>query len=418
MTEYKLSGLTRQVAMSGTLAIEARFQELKAEGKDVISLGAGQPDFDSPPAAKAGGTRAIEQGFTRYTDVAGIPSLRAVIARKLKQENGLEYAPSEIVVAAGAKPAIYHALLAFADPGDEVLLPMPAWPSYADMARLVGAKPVAIPISAAQGYKLTPEALEQAARGGDGRSRLLLFSNPCNPTGAVYSPAELGALAEAARRADLSVIVDEIYERLVYGVPYLSLATLPGMRERTVTVNGVSKSFAMTGWRIGYAAGPAPVIKAMRSMQSHTSGNPCSVSQKAAEAALAAQLDGGEGQAVLARMQAAFAARRDLVAGLLDSIAGVSYVRPDGAFYFFVDVAGHYARLFGGAEARFAALAREAAAGAPRSKLLAQYLLEQAGVAVVPGADFGDDRCIRLSFASSEADLKAALGRIAKALAA
>jgi aspartate/methionine/tyrosine aminotransferase len=416
MTQYKLSGLSRQVGMSGTLAIEARFQELKAQGKDVISLGAGQPDFDSPPAARAGGIQAIEQNFTRYTEVAGIPSLRALIARKLKEENGLEYAPGEIVVAAGAKPAIYHALLAFADPGDEVLLPTPAWPSYMDMARLVGAKPVEIPIAAASGYKLTAEALVRALRGGSGGARLLLFSNPCNPTGAVYSPDELRRLAEVVRGEDLSVIVDEIYERLVFDVPFLSMATLPGMRERAVTVNGVSKSFAMTGWRIGYAAGPAAVMKAMRSMQSHTSGNPCSISQKAAEAALAAELDGGEGREILLRMKQAFALRRDLVARLLDDIPGLTYVRPDGAFYFFVDVSAHYDRMFSGQDPRFAGAAQEA--GAPRSKLLAQYLLEQGGVAVVPGADFGDDRCIRISFASSAEDLSVALKRIGKALAA
>jgi aspartate aminotransferase len=400
MTGFKLSQLARQVGMSGTLAIEARYQELKAKGKDVISLGAGQPDFDSPPAARAGGIAAIEANFTRYTDVAGIPSLRALIARKLKEENGLEYPPEQIVVAAGAKPAIYHALLAFADAGDEVFLPTPAWPSYRDMARLVGARPVEIPIAAAQGYKLTAEALVGALRVRPGRPGLLLFSNPTNPTGAVYSAQELARIAEVVRGEDLSVIMDEIYEQLVFDGPHVSFATLPGMRERTVTVNGVSKSMSMTGWRIGYAAGPAEVLAAMRSMQSHTSGNPASISQKAAEAALRALLDTEEGKEHLRRMRAAFAQRRDLVARLLDDIPGVSYVRPQGAFYFFVDVAAHFERFAAGAGSRG----------------VAEYLLEEAGVAVVPGVDFGDDRCVRISFATSAEDLTVALKRIAKAL--
>jgi aspartate aminotransferase len=403
MTDFKLSKLSEKVGMSGTLAIDDRYHELKREGRDVISLGAGQPDFSSPPAALTGGREAIEKGLTRYTAVAGTLSLRTVIARKLKEENGLAFTPEQVVVSAGAKQALYHALLAFADPGDEVFLPIPAWPSYHEMAVLVGAHPVQIPLSPSNGYKLTAEALVAALRVHPQHPGLLLFSNPTNPTGAVYSREELLRLAEVIRGENLSVIVDEIYEKLIYDGPFVSFATLPGMRSRTVTINGMSKAFSMTGWRIGYAAGPAPVMRAIRDIQSHTSGNPSSISQSAAEAALTAQLDTPEGQEPLERMRIAFQRRRDLVCRLLDDVPGVTYVKPAGAFYFFVDVSSHYGRMLGD---RLLSGSRD----------LAQYLLEEAGVAVVPGADFGDDRCIRLSIAASAEDLTVALKRIGKAL--
>jgi aspartate/methionine/tyrosine aminotransferase len=403
---YKLSRLGQAVKMSGTLAMDERYLELKRQGKDVISLGAGQPDFGSPPAANAAGIEAIEKGHTRYTPVAGTPSLRAVIARKLKEQNGLAFTPEQVVVCAGAKQAIYHALLAFADPGDDIYIPTPAWPSYREMVRLAGARSVEIPLAASNGYKLTAEALMAALRRHPGSSGgLLLFSNPNNPTGCVYSHEELSRLAEVARGEDLSVIVDEIYEKLVFEGPFVSFATLPGMRARTVTVNGVSKVFSMTGWRIGYAAGPAPVMQVMRSLQSHTSGNPTSISQYATEAALTAELDTPEGREPVERMRYAFRRRRDLVCRLLDEIPGVSYVKPEGAFYFFVNVASHYGRTLAGRRIS-------------DSMSLAEYLLEDAGVAVVPGSEFGDDRCIRLSIAASAEDLTVALKRIGKALAA
>jgi len=401
---YKLSRLGQAVKMSGTLAMDERYLELKRRGKDVISLGAGQPDFASPPAAQAAGISAIEQGHTRYTPVAGNPSLRAAIARKLKEENGLAFTPEQVVVSAGAKQAIYHALLAFTDQGDEIYIPTPAWPSYREMVRLVGGRAVEIPLAASNGYKLTAEALMTALRRHPGSPGLLLFSNPTNPTGAVYSHEELSRLAEVARGEDLSVIVDEIYEKLVFDGPFVSLATLPGMRTRTVTVNGVSKAFSMTGWRIGYAAGPAPVMQIMKSLQSHTSGNPTSISQEAAEAALVAQLDTPEGKEPVERMRYAFRRRRDLVCRLLDEIPGLSYVKPEGAFYFFINVSSHYGRTLAGRRIS-------------DSMSLAEYLLEEAGVAVVPGTEFGDDRCMRISIAASAEDLTVALKRIGKALA-
>jgi aspartate aminotransferase len=404
---YKLSRLGQAVKMSGTLAMDERYLELKRQGKDVISLGAGQPDFASPPAAQAAGIDAIEKGHTRYTPVAGTPSLRATIARKLKEQNGLAFTPEQVVVCSGAKQAIYHALLAFTDPGDEIYLPTPAWPSYREMVRLVGGRAVEIPLAPTNGYKLTAEALVAALRrrpGGAGGG-LLLFSNPNNPTGSVYTHEELSRIAEVARGEDLSVIVDEIYEKLVFEGPFVSFATLPGMRTRTVTVNGVSKAFSMTGWRIGYAAGPAPVMQVMRSLQSHTSGNATSISQYAAEAALVAELDTPEGKEPVERMRYAFRRRRDLVCRLLDEIPGLTYVKPEGAFYFFVNASSHYGRTIGGRRIS-------------DSMSLAEYLLEEAGVAVVPGSEFGDDRCIRLSIAASAEDLTVALKRIGKALAA
>jgi aspartate aminotransferase len=402
---FKISRLATGVTPSATLSIEERYRTLKAQGKDVISLGVGEPDFDTAPAAKAGGIAAIERGETRYTSVAGVPSLRAAIARKLKEQNGLFVTPEQVVVSAGAKQALFHALVAFLDPGDDVYLPTPAWPSYHEMVRLAGGRRVTIPLSPANGWKLTAEALVAALRMRPHTPGLLLLSNPNNPTGAVYTREELSRLAEVICGENLSVIVDEIYEQLVFEGEFVSFATLPGMRQRTVTVNGVSKAFAMTGWRIGYAAGPAPFVAAMTAVQSHTSGNAASISQHAAEAALVACLEGGEGRASLDRMKYAFTRRRDLVARQLDAIPGVHFVKPSGAFFFFVDVSAHYGRAVGDT-------------CLDGSRALAAHLLEEAGVAVVPGVDFGDDRCIRLSIAASAEDLTVAIRRIAKTLGA
>ncbi len=400
----RLSRIAQDAKLSGTLAIDEQFQLRRAEGQDVISLGAGQPDFPSPPAALAGGIEAIESGLTRYTAVAGTPELRALIARKLKDENGLAVTPSQVVVTAGAKQAIYHTLLALVDPGDTVLVPTPAWPSYVDMVRLVGGVPVTVPLSAENGYKLTSELLMRALAGTPRRPGVLIFNHPGNPTGAVYAREELARLAEVARGEDLFVISDEIYEHLTYDGTFTSFATLPGMRSCTVTVNGFSKAFSMTGWRMGYCAGPAPVIKAICAIQSHTSGNASSVSQHAALKALEAQLEGGEGKEPLVRMQNAFRLRRDIVCRMLADIPGVSFVKPGGAFYVFADVSSYYGRPL--AKGRVALGSLE----------LASYLLDEAGVAVVPGIAFGDDRCIRLSFAAAAEDLTVALKRIHRAL--
>jgi len=402
----RLSRLAQDAKPSDTLVIDEEYRARKARGEDVISLGAGQPDFPSPPAAQRGGQEAITGGRTRYTDVAGTPELRAVIARKLKEENGLAVTAQQVIVTSGAKQAIYHALCALVDAGDGVLVPMPAWPSYPQMVRLLDAHVVPVPLAAADGWKLTAEGLMKALAGAGPRAQVLILNQPANPTGATYTAEELARLAEVVRGEEITVIADEIYERLVYDAPFTSFATLPGMRGRTVTVNGFSKAFAMTGWRMGYAAGPAPLMAAMTAIQSHTSGNACSVSQHAALKALEAALDGGEGKAPLETMKAAFRDRRDLVCRLLADIPGVTFVRPGGAFYVWVDVSAHYGKaLVGGRVVR-------------DSQAMAAYLLDDAGVAVVPGRAFGDERCIRLSFAASAEDLTVALKRIARALAA
>ena len=402
----RLSRLAQAAKVSGTLAIDEEFRTRKAQGEDVISLGAGQPDFPSPPAAQQGGIEAIETGRTRYTDVCGTPELRAAIARKLKEENGLAVTPKQVVVTAGAKQAIYHALLALVDAGDGVLIPTPAWPSYAEMVHLLDATTVPVPLAAADGYKLTAEGLVRALAGSRRRTSVLVFNQPANPTGATYTGDELARLAEVVRGEDLFVVSDEIYELLSYDGPFVSFATLPGMRSRTVTVNGFSKAFSMTGWRLGYAAGPAPVMAAMGAIQSHTSGNASSVSQHAALRALEAALAGGEGKEPIERMQAAFRLRRDLVCRMLKDIPGVTFPVPGGAFYVFADVSAHYGRMLVGERT------------VRTSEEMAAYLLDEAGVAVVPGGTFGDDRCIRMSFAASAEDLTVALKRIARALGA
>lgn len=400
----RLSRIAQDAKLSGTLAIDEQFQVRRAEGQDVISLGAGQPDFPSPPSALAGGIEAIESGRTRYTPVAGTPELRALIAKKLKDENGLAVTPNQVVVTAGAKQAIYHALLALVDPGDSVVIPTPAWPSYVEMVRLMGGVPVVVPLSADNGYKLTSELLMKGLAGTPRRPGVLVFNHPGNPTGAVYTREDLARLAEVVRGEELFVIADEIYEHLTYDTPFTSFATLPGMRSCTVTVNGFSKAFSMTGWRLGYCAGPAPVLKAIGAIQSHTSGNASSISQHAALKALEAQLEGGNGKEPLARMQRAFRLRRDLVCRMLDEIPGVTYVRPGGAFYVFAEVSAYYGRPL--AKGRVALDSLE----------LASYLLDEARVAVVPGGAFGDDRCIRISFAAAAEDLTVALKRIHRAL--
>ena len=401
----RLSRIAQDARLSGTLAIDEQFQVRRAEGQDVISLGAGQPDFPTPPAGQKGGVEAIEGGLTRYTPVAGTPELRALIARKLKEENGLAVTPSQVVVTAGAKQAIYHALLALVDPGDTVLVPLPAWPSYVEMVRLVGGTALPVHLSPDNGWKLTTELLMKALAGTPRRPGVLLFNHPGNPTGVVYTKEELARLAEVVRGEELFVVSDEIYEHLTFDGTFTSFATLPGMRACTVTVNGFSKAFSMTGWRMGYCAGPAPVMKAVCAIQSHTAGNPSSVSQHAVLKALEAQLDGGDGREPLTRMQSAFKLRRDVVCRLLDAIPGIHYVKPGGAFYFFVDVSSYYGKPL--AKGRVSHDSMEMAA----------YLLDEAGVAVVPGGAFGDDRCIRISFATAAEDLTVALKRIHRALA-
>ena len=400
----RLSGRVSGVATSGTMAADERMQALRASGRDIVSLGAGQLDFDTPAPIADAGVEAISRGRTRYTPVAGTVTLRRAVRAKFELDNGLVYGDDEVIVGAGAKSVIYHALLALVDPGDRVIVPMPAWPSYASMVELAGGGVQPATLAADDAYRLAPASLRAAIAAADGRARGLIVNSPHNPTGALLSAERIAELAVVVREAGLWVISDEIYETLVYDGRFASVAAAEGMRERTLTVNGVSKGFAMTGWRIGYAGGPAELVGAMESLQSHTSGNPSSVSQEAAEAALRLSVAGDPTlMAERRRVRDALEARRDLACRALAGIAGITVVRPAGAFYVFADVSRHYGRT----------LAGRTIAG---SIDLAEHLLDR-GVAVVPGALFGDDRCLRVSFAASPEELNAALGRLACALA-
>ena len=400
----RLSGLVRGVPTSGTMAVDERMQALRAAGRDIVSLGAGQLDFDTPEPVAHAGRDAIARGRTRYTPVAGTVGLRKAVREKFERENGLLYRDDEVIVGAGAKSVIYHALLALVDPGDAVIVPTPAWPSYTPMIAMAGGRVVPAALSAADRYELTPAALRAALGAAGSAARGLIVNSPHNPTGALLTRERVAELAQLVREAGLWVISDEIYETLVYEGEFASFAAAEGMRTRTLTVNGVSKGFAMTGWRIGYGGGPAELIRGMESLQSHTSGNPSSVSQEAAEAALRLSLAGDPRlQSERRRVNQALVGRRDLVCRALCAIPGITLVRPAGAFYVFADVSAHFGRTLAGRTVK-------------GSGDLADFLLEHAGVAVVPGAVFGDDRCLRLSFAASSEELDAALARIARAL--
>ncbi|MBI5835634.1 MAG: pyridoxal phosphate-dependent aminotransferase [Candidatus Eisenbacteria bacterium] len=390
----QLSNRARSTPPSPTIAIDDAARDLKAKGVDVLSLGAGQPDFDTPDDIKESGIGAIRKGETRYTGVAGIPDLRKAVAEKLRRENGIPVEPGQVMAAAGVKPALFHALLALVEPGDEVVIPTPCWPSYPEMVRLAGGVPVEAPLSASSGFALDAAALRAACTP---RTRVLMVNSPNNPTGAVASRESLEAVGRLAVEKDLWVITDEIYEKLVYdGAAHVSLASLaPEFAERCVTLNGFSKAFAMTGWRIGYAAGPRDVIDAMTALQSQTSGNCSSIAQRAAAFALTAAHP-----ANLAAMQAAFAERRALVMAEIRTWKHARMQPPPGAFYAFVDLSAYAAALPGGGG----------------SVALAKHLLDTARVAIVPGAAFLDDRYQRLSYAASESVLREALGRIKASL--
>ncbi len=390
-----LSATLDRVAPSPTMAMTGRAMALRADGVDVIGLSAGEPDFDTPPHIRAAGIAAIEAGQTRYTAVDGIPELKAAIAEKFRRENGLSYATNQIMVASGGKQVLYNALMATLDPGDEVLIPAPYWVSYPDMVRLGGAEPVILPAPLEQGFKITSAQLEAAITP---RTKWLILNSPSNPTGAVYTPEEIAGLADVLRQApSVWILSDDIYEHLTFGVTFSTIAEIaPDLADRTLTMNGVSKAYAMTGWRIGYAGGPAELIGAMRKVQSQSTSNPCSISQHAALAALTGPQD------FLTDWCATFRRRRDLVVDRLNAIPGITCPTPDGAFYVYPDISG----LIG----------RRTAAGTVISsdKDFAMALLEEANVAVVFGAAFGLSPAFRVSYACSEQMLETACDRIAR----
>jgi len=378
------------IPASLVFTIDSRVKELKAQGIDVIGLGAGQPDFPCPPAAVEAASAFIADGLVGYTPAAGIPPLREAAARHVSGITGVAFDSRQVVITDGAKEALTLAMAALTDPGDEILVPTPGWLSYQPMAGIVCARPVDLPTSAESGFKLTPEALDEAI--GE-RTRAVLINSPGNPTGGVYTRDELTALCEVVVARDIALISDEIYSCFVFEGEHVSPAALPGMAERTIVINGVSKSHAMTGWRIGFLAAPLELANAAASMKSHMTSNPAAPSQHAALAALEA---GNEHTAMMAD---AFLRRRALAIEALGALPDIELCPPDGAFYVFPRVDAHYGAEISGSVDFCAAL------------------LEQARLAAVPGAAFGEDRCIRLSIASADEIIEEGIARLGKFLA-
>jgi len=378
----EISERAAQLTPSLTLSIDSKAKAMKAEGLDVCGFGAGEPDFDTPEHIKRAAIEALEAGFTKYTPNAGIPELRQAIADKFAADNGLNYRAGQVVVSNGAKHACYNAILATCQPGDEVVIPAPYWVSYPDMVRLVGAEPVIVPTSERNGWKMRPEDFENAMTP---RTKMLIMNSPGNPTGSVYTREELEAIVNVAAEEDIYVLSDEIYEKLVYDdVKHVSIASLSQEAyDLTITVNGFSKSYAMTGWRLGYLAAPEAVVRAVDSIQSHTSSNPSSFSQYGALAALKGD------QQPLSDMREEFDMRRNYMFDRLSKISNITAVKPQGAFYILVNIS----QL------------------GLTSQNFADRLLSKANVAVVPGAAFGDDRTVRFSYATSLDVIKKGLDR-------
>ncbi|MCU9847622.1 pyridoxal phosphate-dependent aminotransferase [Defluviimonas sp. WL0024] len=389
-----ISDTLARVKPSPTIAVTTKAQELKAAGRDVIGLGAGEPDFDTPDNIKDAAKRAIDAGKTKYTAVDGIPELKSAICAKFKRENGLDYTPAQVTVGTGGKQVLYNALVATLNPGDEVIIPAPYWVSYPDMVLLAGGTPVTVTAGIESNFKLTPEKLEAAITP---KTKWFIFNSPSNPTGAGYSQSELKALTDVLmRHPHVWVMSDDMYEHLVFDdFRFVTPAEVePGLYARTLTCNGVSKAYAMTGWRIGYAAGPVELIKAMCTIQSQSTSNPCSVAQFAAVEALNGPQD------FLAENVMTFQRRRDLVVSMLNQAKGVTCPRPEGAFYVYPDISG--------------CIGKTSAGGAviTDDEAFATALLEETGVAVVFGAVFGLSPNFRVSYATSDAALEEACRRI------
>lgn len=384
-----LSQRALSIKPSMTLTISATAKAMRAEGIPVLNFSAGEPDFDTPAAIRQAAAAAIEGGFTRYTAAGGIPELKAAIADKYRRDLGTAFGPEEILVSNGGKHALHSIFQAMVDPGDEVLVPAPYWLSYPDMVALSGGVPVVVPTRREDGYKLTPDALSTAL---GPRTRALILNSPSNPTGAVYTAAELTGLAAALRGRDIMVISDDVYEKFVFdGGRFTSvLSVAPDLRDQVVLINSASKTWAMPGWRMGWAVGPAPLIKAATAIQGQATSCPGSISQKALTAAL------GMDDALVDGFRASYESRRDLMVAGLETIAGLSADRPQGAFYLLADVSALMDRV----------------APLEGSVGFCQYLLEQCRIAAIPGAAFGADDCIRLSFVAPEADIREGITRL------
>ena len=392
----ELSNRLNRLAPSATLAMSQKSSEMKAQGVDVINLSVGEPDFNTPDHIKEAAKKAIEDNFSRYSPVPGYPELRKAIVVKLKNENGLDYSMSEILVSNGAKQSVCNTVMALVNDGEEVIIPAPYWVSYPQMVKLAGGTPVIVNAGFDQDFKMTPEQLEAAITP---KTRMLILCSPSNPTGSVYSKEELEALAEVIKRHEgLYVLADEIYEHINYVGHHESIAQFPGMKERSIIVNGVSKAYAMTGWRIGFIAAPEWIVKGCNKLQGQYTSGPCSVSQKAAEAAYTTS------QECVETMRKAFERRRDLIVSLAKEIPGLEVNCPQGAFYLFPKCSSFYGNSYEGRKIE-------------TSTDLAMFLLEEGHVATVGGDAFGDPECFRMSYATSDDNIREAMRRIKETLA-
>ncbi len=392
----QVSARLASLSPSATLAMSQKSNELKANGIDVINLSVGEPDFNTPDHIKEAAKQAVDNNFSRYSPVPGYPDLRNAIVAKLKKENGLEYTANQISCANGAKQSVCNAILVLVNPGDEVIIPAPFWVSYPEMVKLTEGTPVIVSAGIEQDFKITPAQLEAAITP---KTKALILCSPSNPTGSVYSADELAAIADVLKKyPEVIVIADEIYEHINYVGKHSSIAQIAGMQERTVIVNGVSKAYAMTGWRIGFVAGPEWIVKAINKLQGQYTSGPCSVSQKAAEAAYTGT------QEPVEEMRKAFERRRNLIVSLAKEIPGFEVNVPEGAFYLFPKCSFYFGKSDGTHQIKDA-------------DDLAMYLLEVAHVACVGGASFGAPECIRMSYATSDANIEKAISRMKAALA-
>ena len=392
----KLAERIARIKPSETLAITAKTNALRAQGRDVIGFGAGEPDFDTPVNIKNAAIKAIEGGFTKYTPVTGTDELKDAIVAKLKQDNSLDYKRSQIVVSCGAKHTLYNLAQALFEEGDEVIIPSPYWVSYPDIVVLAGASPVYVTTDEKDGFKMKPQQLSSAI---SERTRAVIINSPSNPTGAAYSPDELKSLAKVLLDKDILVITDDIYEKIFYaGFAFANIASAEErIKDKTIVVNGVSKTYAMTGWRIGYAACSEEIASAMNKIQSQSTSNPTSIAQKAALEAISGD------QSAVRQMVNEFSKRRDFIVGALNAIDGIKCFSPEGAFYVFPNVSGVYGRAFQGKKIT-------------NSAEFIDFLLDEANVAAVPGAAFGSDDHIRLSYATSMKNIEEGIKRIKNAV--
>ena len=392
----QLSNRLNRLAPSATLAMSQKSGEMKAQGIDVINMSVGEPDFNTPDHIKEAAKKAIEDNYSRYSPVPGYADLRKAVVEKLTRENGLDYTVNEVLVSNGAKQSVCNTVMALVNPGDEVIIPAPYWVSYPQMVKLAGGEPVIVNAGFEQNFKMTPEQLEAAITP---KTRMLILCSPSNPTGSVYTKEELAGLAEVIKKyEDLFVLADEIYEHINYMGKHESIAQFPGMKERAIIVNGVSKAYAMTGWRIGYIAAPEWIVKGCNKLQGQYTSGPCSVSQKAAEAAYSMPQDCVE------EMRKAFERRRNLIVELAKDIPGLEVNVPQGAFYLFPKCSSFYGKSDGEHTIN-------------NSTDLAMYLLEVGHVATVGGDAFGDSECFRMSYATSDENIREAMSRIKNVLA-